>query len=108
MIFSFISIRSFLKKSSASQKIYNAVNITVPRKKCSAGRQSTFPLYRDLLGAKHIKFIGLIAAPEGIKALHEAHPDVDIYLGAQDDHLNENGYIVPGLGDAGDRIYGTK
>ena len=43
-----------------------------------------------------------------IKALHEAHPDVDIYLGAQDDHLNENGYIVPGLGDAGDRIYGTK
>ena len=59
-------------------------------------------------GAKHIKFIGLIAAPEGIKALHEAHPDVDIYLGAQDDHLNENGYIVPGLGDAGARIYGTK
>ena len=55
-------------------------------------------------GAKRIKFIGLIAAPEGIKALHEAHPDVDIYLGAQDDHLNENGYIVPGLGDAGDRI----
>ena len=50
-------------------------------------------------GAKRIKFIGLIAAPEGIKALHEAHPDVDIYLGAQDDHLNENGYIVPGLGD---------
>ena len=46
--------------------------------------------------------------PEGIKALHEAHPDVDIYLGAEDDHLNENGYIVPGLGDAGDRIYGTK
>ena len=42
------------------------------------------------------------------QALHEAHPDVDIYLGAQDDHLNENGYIVPGLGDAGDRIYGTK
>ena len=59
-------------------------------------------------GAKRIKFIGLIAAPEGIKALHEAHPDVDIYLGAEDDHLNENGYIVPGLGDAGDRIYGTK
>lgn len=59
-------------------------------------------------GAKRIKFIGLIAAPEGIKALHEAHPDVDIYVGALDDHLNENGYIVPGLGDAGDRIYGTK
>lgn len=59
-------------------------------------------------GAKRIKFIGLIGAPEGIEALHKAHPDVDIYLGAKDDHLNENGYIVPGLGDAGDRIYGTK
>ena len=59
-------------------------------------------------GAKHIKFIGLIAAPEGLKALHEAHPDVDIYVAAQDEKLNENGYIVPGLGDAGDRIYGTK
>lgn len=59
-------------------------------------------------GARHIKFIGLIAAPEGLKALHEAHPDVDIYVAALDDHLNENGYIVPGLGDAGDRIFGTK
>ena len=59
-------------------------------------------------GAKRIKFIGLIAAPEGIKALHEAHPDVDIYCAALDDHLNENGYIIPGLGDAGDRIFGTK
>ena len=59
-------------------------------------------------GAKHIKFIGLIAAPEGLKALHEAHPDVDIYVGALDERLNENGYIIPGLGDAGDRIFGTK
>ncbi len=59
-------------------------------------------------GARHIKFIGLIGAPEGIKALHEAHPDVDIYLAAKDECLDENGYIVPGLGDAGDRIYGTK
>ena len=59
-------------------------------------------------GAKHIKFIGLIAAPEGMKALHEAHPDVDIYVGAMDERLDDNGYIVPGLGDAGDRIYGTK
>ena len=59
-------------------------------------------------GAKHIKFIGLIAAPEGLKALHEAHPDVDIYVAQLDDTLNENGYIVPGLGDAGDRIFGTK
>ncbi len=59
-------------------------------------------------GARHIKFICLIAAPEGIEALHTAHPDVDIYIAAKDERLNENGYIVPGLGDAGDRIYGTK
>ena len=59
-------------------------------------------------GARSIKFIGIIAAPEGLKALHEAHPDVDIYVAALDEKLNENGYIVPGLGDAGDRIYGTK
>ncbi|MBQ7860547.1 MAG: uracil phosphoribosyltransferase [Faecalibacterium sp.] len=59
-------------------------------------------------GAKRIKFICLIAAPEGVEKLHNAHPDVDIYVGALDECLNENGYIVPGLGDAGDRIYGTK
>ncbi len=59
-------------------------------------------------GAKHIKFIGLIAAPEGMNALHQAHPDVDIYVGAMDERLNSQGYIVPGLGDAGDRIFGTK
>ena len=50
----------------------------------------------------------LVAAPQGLKALHEAHPDVDIYVAALDEKLNENGYIVPGLGDAGDRIFGTK
>lgn len=59
-------------------------------------------------GAKHIKFIGLIAAPEGLKTLHENHPDVDIYVGALDERLNDMGYILPGLGDAGDRIFGTK
>ena len=59
-------------------------------------------------GARHIKFICLIAAPDGIEALHTAHPDVDIYIASKDERLNENGYIVPGLGDAGDRIYGTK
>jgi uracil phosphoribosyltransferase len=64
----------------------------------------------DLLrewGAKRIKFVGLIAAPEGIKALREAHPDVPIHIGAVDERLNEIGYIVPGLGDAGDRQFGT-
>lgn len=59
-------------------------------------------------GCKKITFMCIIAAPVGIKALTEAHPDVDVYVGALDDHLNENGYIVPGLGDAGDRIFGTK
>ena len=59
-------------------------------------------------GAKNIKFMCLIAAPEGVKKLSETHPDVEIYCAALDSHLNENGYIVPGLGDAGDRIFGTK
>ena len=59
-------------------------------------------------GGKHIKFMCLIAAPEGIKALTEAHPDVEVYCAHVDERLNENGYIVPGLGDAGDRIFGTK
>ena len=59
-------------------------------------------------GCKHIKLMCIIAAPEGVKALQEAHPDVDIYAAAQDERLNEHGYIVPGLGDAGDRIFGTK
>ena len=59
-------------------------------------------------GCKNIRFLCIIAAPEGLKALHDAHPDVDIVVGALDDHLNEIGYIVPGLGDAGDRIFGTK
>lgn len=58
-------------------------------------------------GAKHIKFVCIIAAPTGIEALRKAHPDVDIYCGAVDERLNENGYIVPGLGDAGDRLFGT-
>lgn len=58
-------------------------------------------------GAPRIKYMGIIAAPEGISALHEAHPDVDIYVGAIDERLNDIGYIVPGLGDAGDRQFGT-
>ena len=59
-------------------------------------------------GVKNIHFMCVIAAPEGVKKMQEAHPDVDIIIGALDDHLNEKGYIVPGLGDAGDRIFGTK
>lgn len=59
-------------------------------------------------GVRNIRFMCIIAAPEGIKKMQEVHPDVDIYVGALDEHLNEHGYIVPGLGDAGDRIFGTK
>ncbi len=59
-------------------------------------------------GAKTIKLMCLVAAPEGIKLINEAHPDVDIYVAAVDEKLNDHGYIVPGLGDAGDRIFGTK
>ena len=59
-------------------------------------------------GVKNIRFMCIIAAPEGLEAMKKAHPDVDIYVGALDDHLNDHGYIVPGLGDAGDRIFGTK
>ena len=59
-------------------------------------------------GCSNIRLMVLVAAPEGIRMLREKHPDIDIYCGAIDDHLNEHGYIVPGLGDAGDRIFGTK
>ena len=59
-------------------------------------------------GCQKIHFMCIIAAPEGLKAIQEAHPDVDIYVSALDEKLNENGYIIPGLGDAGDRIFGTK
>jgi uracil phosphoribosyltransferase len=65
----------------------------------------------DLLkakGVKKIRFLCIIAAPEGVERMQREHPDVDLYIGALDDHLNDHGYIVPGLGDAGDRIFGTK
>ncbi len=59
-------------------------------------------------GVKHIRFLCIIAAPEGVERMKKEHPDVDIYIGALDEKLNDHGYIVPGLGDAGDRIFGTK
>ena len=71
---------------------------------------SAIAAIKDLkeMGVMSIKFLCILACPEGRDALLAAHPDVDIYCGAVDDHLNEHGYIVPGLGDAGDRIFGTK
>ena len=59
-------------------------------------------------GVRHIKLMSIIGAPEGVERMQKDHPDVDIFVAALDDHLNEHGYIVPGLGDAGDRIFGTK
>ncbi|MBD5391080.1 uracil phosphoribosyltransferase [bacterium] len=59
-------------------------------------------------GCKDIRYVGLVGAPEGVNALQKAHPDVDVYLAALDEKLNEHGYIVPGLGDCGDRLFGTK
>jgi uracil phosphoribosyltransferase len=67
---------------------------------------ATAKLLKDW-GAKRIKFVGLIAAPEGLKVMRTEHPDIPIHIGAVDDHLNEVGFIVPGLGDAGDRQFGT-
>jgi uracil phosphoribosyltransferase len=58
-------------------------------------------------GARRIKYVGLIAAPEGVQRFHNEHPDVPIHIAAVDSHLNDKGYIVPGLGDAGDRQFGT-
>jgi len=60
------------------------------------------------VGVKHIKLMCIIGVPEGVERMQKAHPDVDIFVAAMDEHLNEHGYIVPGLGDAGDRIFGTK
>jgi uracil phosphoribosyltransferase len=59
-------------------------------------------------GCTNIRLMNLVAAPEGVEAVRQAHPDIDIYVAAVDERLNENAYIVPGLGDAGDRIFGTK
>ena len=59
-------------------------------------------------GAKDIRFVGLVAAPEGVKCIQQDHPDVEVYIAALDEKLNEKGYIVPGLGDCGDRLFGTK
>ncbi|BCR35439.1 uracil phosphoribosyltransferase [Mariniplasma anaerobium] len=59
-------------------------------------------------GATDIRYVGLVGCPEGVKRIHAEHPEVPIYLAAMDSHLNENGYIVPGLGDCGDRLFGTK
>jgi len=74
----------------------------------TGGSASAAITFLKEVGVKHIKLMDIIGAPEGVEVIQRDHPDVDIYLAALDDHLNEHGYIVPGLGDAGDRIFGTK
>ncbi|MBP0990739.1 MAG: uracil phosphoribosyltransferase [Oscillospiraceae bacterium] len=83
------------------------VIVTDPMLATGGSAVSAIKLIKDR-GGKHIKFMCLIAAPEGLEALTKAHPDVEVYCAHVDEKLNENGYIVPGLGDAGDRIFGTK
>ena len=74
----------------------------------TGGSASAAVKFMKEVGCKHIKLMCIIGAPEGVAVMQKEHPDVDIYVAALDDHLNEHGYIVPGLGDAGDRIFGTK
>lgn len=74
----------------------------------TGGSASATITYLKKQGAKQIRLVCIVGAPEGVKRIEKDHPDVDIYLSALDEHLDENGYIVPGLGDAGDRLFGTK
>lgn len=83
--------------------------VIIPDPMLATGGSAIFAVdYLKKCGCKNIKFMCIIAAPEGLAALHNAHPDIEIYVGNVDEKLNENAYIVPGLGDAGDRIFGTK
>ena len=74
----------------------------------TGGSASAAITFIKVTGATHIKLMSIIGAPEGVARMQADHPDVDIFVAALDDHLNDHGYIVPGLGDAGDRIFGTK
>jgi uracil phosphoribosyltransferase len=74
----------------------------------TGGSASAAIMFIKRHGCNNIKLMCLVAAPEGVKRIQEDHPDVDIFTAALDDHLNEHAYIVPGLGDAGDRLFGTK
>ena len=74
----------------------------------TGGSASAAIQYLKNKGANNIKLVNIIAAPEGVKLIHEAHPDVHIYVAGLDEKLNDHGYILPGLGDAGDRLFGTK
>lgn len=92
-----------LPSDIASREVF----VTDPMLATGGSASAAITMLKDK-GAKKIHFMCIIAAPEGVKKMQTVHPDVDIYIGALDEHLNDHGYIVPGLGDAGDRIFGTK
>ena len=88
--------------------IEERITIVVDPMLATGGSSSDALTMLKAKGIKNLKLMCLVAAPEGVRKVQEDHPDVDIYIAALDDHLNENAYIIPGLGDAGDRIFGTK
>lgn len=92
-----------LPSDIASREVF----VTDPMLATGGSASAAITMLKDK-GAKKSHFMCIIAAPEGVKKMQTIHPDVDIYIGALDEHLNDHGYIVPGLGDAGDRIFGTK
>ncbi len=88
--------------------IKDAIVLVVDPMLATGGSASAAITMLKKRGAADVRFVGLVGAPEGVKLLQNDHPDVDIYLAALDEKLNESGYIVPGLGDCGDRLFGTK
>jgi uracil phosphoribosyltransferase len=88
--------------------ITEAVVMVLDPMLATGGSASATIDYLKSQGAMQIKLVCIVGAPEGVKTIESSHPDVDIFLSALDSHLNEKGYIVPGLGDAGDRLFGTK
>ena len=87
--------------------ISDAIVLVVDPMLATGGSASAAITMLKKRGCKDVRFVGLVGAPEGVKTLQNDHPDVDVYLAALDERLNENGYIVPGLGDCGDRLFGT-
>ena len=90
------------------EEIENRVAIVVDPMLATGGSGAAAVAEVKAAGATDVRFVALVAAPEGVETFHAAHPDVPVYTAALDSHLNEKGYIVPGLGDAGDRMFGTK
>lgn len=90
------------------ENIKDAIVLVVDPMLATGGSASAAISMLKKRGCKDIRFVGLVAAPEGLKCLQNDHPDVDLYLATLDERLNEKGYIVPGLGDCGDRLFGTK